>query len=95
MTVRRLTANVGECYYPLACGRNSVGSTNQQCSCPGSVEYFRPVNDGKPNLGCSEVTPLTCNSTQDHEFITLENVSYFTLFTSTADMERVNMETCK
>ncbi|KAL9993892.1 putative protein kinase RLK-Pelle-SD-2b family [Helianthus debilis subsp. tardiflorus] len=95
MTVRRLTANVGECYYPLACGRNSICSTNQQCSCPGSIEYFRPVNDRKPNLGCSEVTPLTCNSTQDHEFITLENVSYFTLFTSTADMESVNMETCK
>ncbi|KAJ0713741.1 putative protein kinase RLK-Pelle-SD-2b family [Helianthus annuus] len=87
MTVRRLTANVGECYYPLACGRNSICSTNQQCSCPGSIEYFRPVNDRKPNLGCSEVTPLTCNSTQDHEFITLENVGYFTLFTSTGHGE--------
>ncbi|KAI3730393.1 hypothetical protein L1987_61563 [Smallanthus sonchifolius] len=83
--------NVGECGYPLVCGRNSICSNNQQCSCPRK-EYFRPVNDRQPNLGCSEITPLTCNSTQDQDFITLEKVKYFTY---TADMEGVNMETCK
>ncbi|KAI3730389.1 hypothetical protein L1987_61559 [Smallanthus sonchifolius] len=80
-----------DCSYPLVCGRNSICSTNQQCSCPGK-EYFRPVNDRQPNLGCSEITPLTCNSTQDQDFITLDNVTYFT---SIADMKGVNMETCK
>ncbi|XP_076952713.1 G-type lectin S-receptor-like serine/threonine-protein kinase SD2-5 [Bidens hawaiensis] len=87
-----LTENMlDECSYPLICGRNSICSTDEQCSCP-SKEYFRRVNDRKPNLGCSEITPLTCNSTKDQDFITLENVKYFT---STADMEWVSMETCK
>ncbi|KAJ0669774.1 putative protein kinase RLK-Pelle-SD-2b family [Helianthus annuus] len=84
--------NVGNCSYPLTCGRNSIClAGQQQCSCAGR-EHFRPVNDRQPNLGCSEITPLTCNSTQDQDFIKLENVKYFT---STADMEGVNMETCK
>ncbi|KAI7732896.1 hypothetical protein M8C21_015374, partial [Ambrosia artemisiifolia] len=68
---------VEACDYPLVCGRNSICSTNQQCICPGN-EYFRPVNDRQPNLGCSEITHLTCNSTQHQQFITLENVTYFT-----------------
>ncbi|KAI3730388.1 hypothetical protein L1987_61558 [Smallanthus sonchifolius] len=87
-----LTDKVGECGYPLTCGRNSICSTNQQCSCPG-IEYFRPVNERQPNLGCSEITPLTCNSTpNNHHFIRLEKVEYFN---STADMDEVNMDTCK
>ncbi|XP_071729201.1 G-type lectin S-receptor-like serine/threonine-protein kinase SD2-5 [Rutidosis leptorrhynchoides] len=84
---------LGECDYPLACGRNVLCSTNQQCSCP-STEYFRAVNDRQPNLGCSEITPLTCDATQDHVFVDLENVKYFT-FIANADMEKVNVETCK
>ncbi|KAI3817020.1 hypothetical protein L1987_10807 [Smallanthus sonchifolius] len=85
---------VGECDYPLICGRNSICLTNQQCSCP-IEEYFRPVNDRQPKRGCSEITTLTCNSTQDQDLITLKDVSYFTAFISTPNMERVNMETCK
>ncbi|KAJ0669753.1 putative protein kinase RLK-Pelle-SD-2b family [Helianthus annuus] len=85
----------GYCTYPLVCGRNSICSTNQQCSCPGT-KYFRPVNNLRPNLGCSENTPLTCSSTKDQHLITLENISYFTAYASTAaDMKRVNMKTCK
>ncbi|KAJ0856483.1 putative protein kinase RLK-Pelle-SD-2b family [Helianthus annuus] len=84
--------NVGNCSYPLTCGRNSIClAGQQQCSCAGR-EHFRPVNDRQPNLGCSEITPLRCNSTQDQDLNTVENVKYFT---STADMEGVNMETCK
>ncbi|XP_076952678.1 G-type lectin S-receptor-like serine/threonine-protein kinase SD2-5 [Bidens hawaiensis] len=88
-----LTTNdqLGECDFPLVCGRNSICLSNQQCICPIN-EYFRPVNDGQPDLGCSEITPLTCNSTQEQDFITLQNVKYFI---SIADMEGVNMETCK
>ncbi|KAJ0669758.1 putative protein kinase RLK-Pelle-SD-2b family [Helianthus annuus] len=85
----------GYCTYPLVCGRNSICSTKQQCSCPGT-KYFRPVNNLRPNLGCSENTPLTCSSTKDQHLITLENISYFTAYASTAaDMKRVNMKTCK
>ncbi|KAM0047204.1 putative protein kinase RLK-Pelle-SD-2b family [Helianthus debilis subsp. tardiflorus] len=82
---------VGECDYPLRCGRYSICSTNGQCSCPG-IEYLRPVNDRQPNLGCYEITPLTCNSTQTQGFITLENVTYFTYI---PDMKEVSIETCK
>ncbi|KAJ0847527.1 putative non-specific serine/threonine protein kinase [Helianthus annuus] len=82
---------VEECDYPLRCGRYSICSTNEQCSCPG-IEYFRPVNDRQPNLGCYEITPLTCNSKKEQHFVTLENVKYFT---SIVDMKGVNVETCK
>ncbi|KAM0047179.1 putative protein kinase RLK-Pelle-SD-2b family [Helianthus debilis subsp. tardiflorus] len=90
--VADLTAGfVDDCSYPLVCGRSAICLTNQQCGCPGR-EYFRQVDDRQPSLGCSELTPLTCDSTQDHDFITLRNVKYFT---SAADMLGVNMETCK
>ncbi|KAJ0579617.1 putative protein kinase RLK-Pelle-SD-2b family [Helianthus annuus] len=82
---------VEECEYPLRCGRYSICSTDEQCSCPG-IEYFRPVDDRQPNLGCYEITPLTCNSTQTQGFITLENVTYFTYI---PDMKEVSIETCK
>ncbi|KAJ0847532.1 putative protein kinase RLK-Pelle-SD-2b family [Helianthus annuus] len=83
---------LGECDYPLACGRNSICSTNQHCVCP-TFEYFKPVSDRQLEQGCSEITPLTCNPpTQDQHFIKLEKVTYFT---PTADMKGVNMENCK
>ncbi|KAF5772209.1 putative protein kinase RLK-Pelle-SD-2b family [Helianthus annuus] len=78
------------CSYPLVCGRNSICSTDQQCSCP-IAEYFRPVDNRQPKLGCSEITPLSCSSTQDQHFITLEKVKYFT----PANIEEVNVERCK
>ncbi|KAK9059932.1 hypothetical protein SSX86_020636 [Deinandra increscens subsp. villosa] len=87
---------LGECDYPMACGRYGVCSGNQQCSCPvtssSGIDYFKPKNDQQPNLGCSEITSLTCNATQNQDFIKLENVKYSSLF---GDMESVNMETCK
>ncbi|KAI3696116.1 hypothetical protein L1987_79125 [Smallanthus sonchifolius] len=46
---------LGECNYPMACGRNGLCSGTQQCSCPVSssprIDYFRAVNDRQPNLG--------------------------------------------
>ncbi|XP_071729200.1 G-type lectin S-receptor-like serine/threonine-protein kinase SD2-5 [Rutidosis leptorrhynchoides] len=63
--------SLDECDYPLACGRNGLCGTNQQCSCPVSssprIDYFRAVND------------RAC----------------FYTFIANADMENVNMETCK
>ncbi|KAI3816385.1 hypothetical protein L1987_16079 [Smallanthus sonchifolius] len=45
---------LGECNYPMACGRNGLCSGNQQCSCPVSsssrIDYIRAVNDRQPNL---------------------------------------------
>ncbi|KAI3778596.1 hypothetical protein L2E82_07976 [Cichorium intybus] len=86
-----LTGGLGECFYPLACGRNAICSGNEICSCPGT-DHFRAVNDREPKMGCSQVTPLTCNATKDQDFIELNNIKYFTY---TADMEGVDMETCK
>ncbi|KAJ0669745.1 putative protein kinase RLK-Pelle-SD-2b family [Helianthus annuus] len=85
----------GECSYPLACGRNGICSNKQQCSCPASSpeDYFRAVNDQQPRLGCYAITPLTCNSTQDQHFITLENVQLSGY--KTADMTDVSIDTCK
>ncbi|KAI3816386.1 hypothetical protein L1987_16080 [Smallanthus sonchifolius] len=44
-----LNSNLGECNYPMACGKNGLCSGNQQCSCPVSssprIDYFRAVND--------------------------------------------------
>ncbi|XP_023746964.1 G-type lectin S-receptor-like serine/threonine-protein kinase SD2-5 [Lactuca sativa] len=87
----------GDCSYPLACGRNGICWGDVQCSCPKSssspvTEYFRAVDNSQPNKGCSQVTPLTCNATQDQHFIELKNIKYFTY---TANMEHVDMETCK
>ncbi|KAJ9554555.1 hypothetical protein OSB04_018600 [Centaurea solstitialis] len=88
-----LTTPYGDCFYPLACGRNAVCSANQQCTCPGMVDaYFKPVNNQQPNLGCSEITPLTCNATHDQDFIPLANIDYSTF---TATLETVSVEACK
>ncbi|CAH1431090.1 unnamed protein product [Lactuca virosa] len=90
-----LTGDLGECFYPLVCGRNGICSGNQECSCPRSsfpgMDSFRAVNDSEPNMGCSQVTPLTCNATQNHTFIEIKNVKYFTY---TVDIENVDLGTC-
>ena len=80
----------GVCNYPMVCGKNGICS-NGQCSCPGS---FRQINDRQPDLGCSEIVPLTCNSSQYHRFVELEDVTYFTL-NSDLNLSRVDMESCK
>ncbi|XP_076906624.1 G-type lectin S-receptor-like serine/threonine-protein kinase SD2-5 [Bidens hawaiensis] len=87
----------GECTYPLVCGRNAICSSYQQCSCPVSssprIDYFRAVNDRQPNLGCSAITPLACNATQDQVFISLQHVTIPGYLPQ--DMYGVSMETCK
>ncbi|XP_023741239.1 G-type lectin S-receptor-like serine/threonine-protein kinase SD2-5 [Lactuca sativa] len=86
-----LTGDLGECSYPLTCGRNSICSAERQCTCPG-IDSFRAVNDRKPNMGCFPVTPLTCNATHDQHFIELTNIAYIN---NIADMEDVDIEICK
>ncbi|XP_059292150.1 G-type lectin S-receptor-like serine/threonine-protein kinase SD2-5, partial [Lycium ferocissimum] len=85
----------GDCNYPMVCGRYGICSGGQ-CSCPksssNSTTYFRQVNDRQANLGCSEITRLTCNDLNDHKFLELEDVDYFTF---TADITDTDMNTCK
>ncbi|KAI3816306.1 hypothetical protein L1987_15999 [Smallanthus sonchifolius] len=91
-----LNGYLGECNYPLACGRNALCSGDQQCSCPVSssngIDYFGAVNHRQRNLGCYGITPLTCNAIQGQNVIALENVTYFNIV---VDMEKVDIETCK
>ncbi|KAM7503148.1 hypothetical protein LguiB_002052 [Lonicera macranthoides] len=85
-----LTGNLGDCKYPMVCGKNGICS-NGQCSCPRS---FTQINDRQPNRGCSEIVPLTCNSSQFHTFVALENATYFT-FNSDLNLSCTDMESCK
>ncbi|KAI7754642.1 hypothetical protein M8C21_021510 [Ambrosia artemisiifolia] len=81
------------CKNPLACGRNALCLGNQRdqpCKClPGD---FIAVDYQKPHLGCTEITPLKCNATQDQTWYPIQNVAYFNII---ADMENVDIETCK
>ncbi|KAL0328293.1 UNVERIFIED_CONTAM: G-type lectin S-receptor-like serine/threonine-protein kinase SD2-5 [Sesamum calycinum] len=66
-----------------------------RCNCPRSnstVENFRQINDRQPDLGCSEVIPLTCNASSNHSFLDLEDVTYFSF---TPDIESTDMKSCK
>ncbi|KAK4369046.1 hypothetical protein RND71_012838 [Anisodus tanguticus] len=90
-----LTGFYGECYYPMVCGRYGICSRGQ-CSCPksnsNSTTYFRQIDDRQGNLGCSEVTRLTCNDLNNHNFLELKDVDYFTF---TTDVRNTDINTCK
>ncbi|KAK9059923.1 hypothetical protein SSX86_020627 [Deinandra increscens subsp. villosa] len=85
-----------ECNYPMTCGRYGICLGNQQCSClvstSSNINYFRETKGHQPNLGCSEITTLTCNATQDQLLIELGNIGYFTFI---RDMKNVDLATCK
>ncbi|KAL0320418.1 UNVERIFIED_CONTAM: G-type lectin S-receptor-like serine/threonine-protein kinase SD2-5 [Sesamum radiatum] len=88
------TGYLGVCDYPLVCGEYGICS-NGQCSCPRSSstgENFRQINDRQPDLGCSEVIPLTCNASSNHSFLDLEDVTYFRF---TSDNRSTDMKSCK
>ncbi|KAJ9699040.1 hypothetical protein PVL29_007892 [Vitis rotundifolia] len=84
-----------ECQYPLACGKYGICSAGQ-CTCPGASDngtiYFRPINERQTNLGCSAVTPISCQLSQYHSLLELQNTSYFTF---QVDMKSTDVEICK
>ncbi|KAF8413699.1 hypothetical protein HHK36_001691 [Tetracentron sinense] len=86
-----LTGDIGECEYPMVCGNYGICS-NEECTCP-EAKYFRPILERQPNLGCSQVTPLSCGASQNHRFLELKDITYFSLLTS--DRIYTDMETCK
>ncbi|KAL0311483.1 UNVERIFIED_CONTAM: G-type lectin S-receptor-like serine/threonine-protein kinase SD2-5 [Sesamum angustifolium] len=88
------TGYLGVCDYPLVCGEYGICS-NGQCSCPRSnstAENFRQINDRQPDLGCSEVIPLTCNASSNHSFLDLEDIMYFTF---AYDIRSTDKKSCK
>ncbi|XP_058100864.1 G-type lectin S-receptor-like serine/threonine-protein kinase SD2-5 [Magnolia sinica] len=69
---------LGVCGYPTICGDYGICS-NGQCSCPRGIagDYFTQLNARQPNLGCSAITPLSCQTPQYHHLLDLADISYF------------------
>ncbi|KAH6810346.1 hypothetical protein C2S51_024108 [Perilla frutescens var. frutescens] len=84
-----LTGYLGDCSYPMVCGRYGICS-NGQCSCPGTS--FRQINDRRADLGCVEVIPLSCNASESHSFLELNDVTYFTFV---ADISNTDISSCR
>ncbi|KAF5949186.1 hypothetical protein HYC85_015143 [Camellia sinensis] len=75
-----MTSDIGDCGYPMVCGNYDICSSNGQCSCPEEAignNTFKQINYRQPNLGCSLVTPISCNNSQYHTLLELKNTSYF------------------
>ena len=62
-----------DCSYPTTCGEYSL-CTKGQCTCSS---YFKPVDERKPNLGCTPLTPISCQAIQWHHLLTLPDISYY------------------
>lgn len=85
------------CAYPMVCGEYGI-CFNGQCSCPSgeSESYFKPVDDRRISLGCSLVTPLSCQSLQDHHLLTVDDVYYFSFTDSgAAAFKNIDEASCK
>ncbi|XP_055824688.1 G-type lectin S-receptor-like serine/threonine-protein kinase SD2-5 [Solanum dulcamara] len=66
-----------DCGYPMVCGRYSICTNGVQCSCPVEGNFFRPFSERNPDLGCTEMTPISCDSSQYHSLVELKNTKYF------------------
>jgi hypothetical protein len=96
-----LTGSIGSCGYPTVCGNYSI-CTNGQCNCPAAkngINYFQQIKDRQPDRGCSLVTPLSCEASQNHVLLELENITYFPFReyppTFDPDHRHINLEGCK
>ncbi|XP_031378729.1 G-type lectin S-receptor-like serine/threonine-protein kinase SD2-5 [Punica granatum] len=90
-----MTERVGECGYPFVCGRYGICSNRRQCRCPPSSNqnvYFKPMSDKHPELGCSEISPLSCGASQNNSFLELRGITYFD---SGWSLQNVTGEICK
>ncbi|KAF5949190.1 hypothetical protein HYC85_015147 [Camellia sinensis] len=96
-----LTSDIGDCGYPMACGNYDICYSNGQCGClketPNS-NTFRQINSRQPSLGCSLVTPISCNHSQYHTLLELQNTSYFCNLKDTNGYyldAKIELEDCK
>ncbi|KAI8551244.1 hypothetical protein RHMOL_Rhmol06G0169900 [Rhododendron molle] len=75
-----LTSRFGDCGYPTVCGKYGIRSSNGQCGCfAGRSNEVKQISYKQTNLGCSLVTPISCDHSQYHSLVELKNISYFTL----------------
>ncbi|EEC76988.1 hypothetical protein OsI_15295 [Oryza sativa Indica Group] len=88
--------SLDDCDFPKVCGEYGI-CTDGQCICPpesnSSSSYFQPVDEWKLNLGCVPVTPISCQETQNHQLLTLSDVSYFDVSQPIANP--TNKDDCK
>ncbi|XP_027125421.1 G-type lectin S-receptor-like serine/threonine-protein kinase SD2-5 isoform X1 [Coffea arabica] len=88
---------LNDCDYPMVCGNYGICSRGQ-CGCiettNGQERYFNEIKSRQPNLGCSLVTPISCDHSQDHTLLELKNTSYFAYHQSSDKIETL-MEECK
>ncbi|XBH81666.1 hypothetical protein VPH35_107187 [Triticum aestivum] len=94
-TVEYDILQIDDCAYPTVCGEYGI-CTQGQCACPlqnySCSSYFKPVDERKPNLGCTPITPISCQEIQHHSLLTLTDISYFD---KSHDIVNLSEEDCK
>ncbi|XP_078158703.1 G-type lectin S-receptor-like serine/threonine-protein kinase SD2-5 [Carex rostrata] len=83
------------CDYPTVCGHYGI-CNKEQCTCrTGSLQnYFMPVDNRQMELGCNEITNITCQDINNHLLLELDNVLYFNHLVNVA-FDTTDEETCK
>ncbi|KAF5935664.1 hypothetical protein HYC85_026793 [Camellia sinensis] len=82
VTTDLMTSDIGECGYPMVCGNYDICSSNGQCSCLEEAIYnstFWQINSRQPSLGCSLVTPISCDHSKYHTLLELKNTKKLAL----------------
>ncbi|KAH0654577.1 hypothetical protein KY289_032255 [Solanum tuberosum] len=69
--------SINDCGYPMVCGRYSICANGGQCTCPVEVNFFKPFSERNPDLGCTELMSISCDSSQYHSLVELKNTEYF------------------
>ncbi|XBH65895.1 hypothetical protein VPH35_119389 [Triticum aestivum] len=67
---------INDCDYPTVCGEYGI-CIESQCVCPYENSFFKPVDERQPNLGCTPLTPISCQEKQRHRLLTLSSIYYF------------------
>ncbi|KAL4620636.1 hypothetical protein ACB092_06G169900 [Castanea dentata] len=98
--VDSLNRYITYCDYPMVCGPYGIcrrNAANSQCSCPvpesvNETTYFKLTNGSLPDRGCSLVTPLSCDASQNQFILALQNL---TSFSSNRELRFTDLEGCK
>ncbi|XVF11707.1 hypothetical protein REPUB_Repub08aG0050900 [Reevesia pubescens] len=97
--------HIDRCEYPLACGKYGV-CFEAGCSCPeviaqNETAYFRPINYTTWDLGCSAISPISCDLSPYQSFLELHGVDYVpynnddTFSSNSNNHKRIEEEDCK
>ncbi|KAH7859760.1 hypothetical protein Vadar_005162 [Vaccinium darrowii] len=89
-----LTSDISDCGYPMACSKYGICS-NGTCGCLGN---FGQISYKQPNVGCSLVTPISCDYSQYHSLLEIKNTSYFAISKWLENYqlaEKTGLEDCK